>query len=128
MFLKISRLLIAAFFTVAGANHFIAPDFYLPMMPGYLPWPMALIYLSGVAEIVGGIGVLIPKWRKWAGWWLIAVLIAIFPANIHMLIHDVPLAGRHLPSWVLWTRLPLQLVMIAWVYVSTIPSGRAVKS
>ncbi len=121
---KISRLLLAVFFTVAGANHFISPDVYLPLMPGYLPWPMALIYLSGAAEIIGGIGVLVPKWRWLAGWWLIALLVAVFPANLHMLIHDVPISGRHLPPWVLWGRLPLQLVMIAWVYLSCIRRPR----
>ena len=128
MLLKISRLLIAIFFTVAGANHFISPDFYRPLMPDYLPWHTELIYLSGAAEVAGGLAVLVTKWRWWAGWWLIAVLVAIFPANLHMLVHDVPLGGRHLPSWILWGRLPLQLAMIVWVYASTIPSGRDVKS
>jgi uncharacterized membrane protein len=128
MLWKISCFLLAAFFTVAGANHFISPDTYLPLMPSYLPWPLALIYLSGVAEIAGGIGVLIPQWRRLAGWGLIALLVAVFPANIHMLVNNVPLGGQQLPPWVLWARLPLQLVMIAWVYFSTIRSQKTAKS
>jgi len=117
MFRKISVILLAVFFIVAGANHFISAEDYLPLMPGYLPWPMALIYLSGAAEMAGGIGVFFPKWRWLAGWWLIAVLVAVFPANIHMLIHRPPIMDNELPLWILWARLPLQAVMIAWVYV-----------
>lgn len=113
---KILGILLVAFFIVAGANHFISPEVYLPLMPGYLPWPMALIYLSGVAEMVGGIGVCFPKWRRLAGWWLIAVLMAVFPANIYMLTHRPPIMGHEVALWILWARLPLQAVMIAWVY------------
>ncbi len=106
------------FFIAAGVNHFISPGIYLPMMPDYLPWHLGLIYVSGVAEVAGGIAICIPKWRRAAGWGLIALLIAIFPANLHMALNDIPLNGRHLPSWVLWSRLPVQLLMIAWVYWS----------
>jgi uncharacterized membrane protein len=120
MVMKVSRIILATFFIVAGSYHFISPATYVPMMPGYLSWPMPLIYLSGAAEVIGGIGVALPKWRRLAGWWLITVLVAIFPANIHMLINDVPISGNHVPQWILWARLPLQLVMIAWVYASTI--------
>lgn len=117
-FRDITRIILSVFFMVAGMNHFISPDIYLPMMPDYLPWHLALIYVSGVAEVAGGIGVCIPKWRRAAGWGLIALLIAIFPANLHMALNDIPLNGKHLPSWVLWSRLPVQLLMIAWVYWS----------
>lgn len=117
-FRQISRIILAVFFIVAGVNHFISPGTYLPMMPGYLPWPLALIYLSGAAEIAGGIGICFPKWRKAAGWGLIALLIAVFPANLHMLLNDIPLNGKHLPQWVLWGRLPFQLLFIAWVYLT----------
>lgn len=117
---KISIGVLAAFFTVAGANHFISPQTYLPMMPGYLPWHLPLIYASGVAEMAGGIGICFPKWRRLAGWGLIALLLAIFPANIQMLVHQVPLNGRSIPEWILWLRLPLQAVLIAWVYLSCV--------
>ncbi len=124
MFRKISEILLALFFIAAGTNHFISPGDYLPLMPGYLPWPMALILLSGAAEMIGGIGVLLPKWRRLAGWWLIAVLVAIFPANVHMLIHRPPILGHEVPLWILWARLPLQAVMIAWVYLVCLRGSR----
>lgn len=120
MLRKVSVVVLAVFFVVAGANHFRSPGTYLPMMPGYLPWPLALIHLSGVAEMAGGIGICIPKWRRLAGWGLIALLVAIFPANVEMLVHRVPLAGRTIPEWVLWARLPLQAVLIVWVYASCV--------
>lgn len=94
------------------------------MMPDYLPWHLALIYASGVAEAAGGLGICFSKWRKWAGWGLIALLLAVFPANIHMLVHHVPLNGKIIPEWILWARLPLQAVLIAWVYLSCVESRR----
>lgn len=120
MFFKISRVLLAIFFIGAGANHFISPEVYLPLMPSYLPWHLELIYLSGIAEIAGGIGICLPKWRRLAGWGLIALLVAVFPANVHMLMNDVPIGGNNIPQWVYWLRLPLQAVMVAWVYVSCV--------
>ncbi len=120
MFQKISIGILAVFFTVAGANHFISPATYLPMMPDYLPWHLALVYASGVAEMAGGIGICFPNWRRLAGWGLIALLVAIFPANVHMLTNAVPLNGKNIPEWILWVRLPLQAVLIAWVYVSCV--------
>ncbi|MEO5915152.1 MAG: hypothetical protein ABIS50_13030 [Luteolibacter sp.] len=125
MFRKVSIAILAVFFTVAGVNHFISPGTYLPMMPDYLPWHLGLIYLSGAAEVLGGIGICFPKWRKLAGWGLIALLVAVFPANVQMLTHQVPLNGKIVPEWVLWVRLPLQAVMIAWVYVSCVKNKRA---
>ncbi len=125
MLQKISIGILAVFFTVAGANHFISPETYLPMMPDYLPWHLALIYASGVAEMAGGIGICFPKWRRWAGWGLIALLLAVLPANVYMLTHHVPLNGKVIPEWILWVRLPLQALMIAWVYVSCVKSSRA---
>lgn len=121
---KISRILLAVFFIIAGANHFISPDVYLPLMPECLPWPTALIYLSGAAEMAGGIGMGFPKWRWLAGWWLTAVLVAVFPANIQMLTHHVPINGHTLPLWVLWIRLPLQAVLAAWVYLACVSATR----
>ena len=116
MIRKISIIVLAVFFIVAGANHFVSPQTYLPLMPDYLPWHLGLIYLSGAAEMMGGIGICIPKWRRLAGWGLIALLVAVFPANVHMLVNHVPLGGKIVPEWVYWVRLPLQAVLIAWVY------------
>jgi uncharacterized membrane protein len=125
MFRSISIVILALFFTLAGLNHFISPGIYLPLMPDYLLWHLPLIYLSGLAEMIGGIGICVPKWRKLAGWWLIAVLVAVFPSNIHMLIHDVPLGGAAVPSWIFWARLPLQGVLMAWIYWACIKARKA---
>jgi len=106
------------FFIVAGANHFVSPDFYQTIMPPFLPWPVALIYISGVAEILGGAGVLVPWSRPFAGWGLIALLIAVFPANIYAVIHSI--SSNPLVKILLIARLPFQAVLIAWVYTSCI--------
>jgi uncharacterized membrane protein len=104
------------FFIVAGVNHFVSPGFYETIMPPFLPWPMALIYISGAAEILGGAGVLIPWARRVAGWGLIALLIAVFPANIYAVMHGI--SSNTLVKVLLIVRLPFQAVLIAWVYRS----------
>ena len=112
------RWLLGVFFVVAGIGHFVAPRFYLAIMPSALPWPVALIYISGVAEILGGLGVLLPATRKLAGWGLIVLLVAVFPANIYAALHGM----GSIPSWILWARLPFQIVFIAWVDWSSVSS------
>ena len=86
----ISLWLMAAFYVFAGLNHFRAPEFYLPIMPPYLPWHAELVFLSGVAEVMIGVGLLVPRTRVLAAWGAIALLVAVFPANIHMALADVP--------------------------------------
>ncbi len=110
------------FYILAGLNHFRNVDFYLPMMPPYLPVHRALIYLSGGAEIVLGGAVLVPALRRLAALGIIALLIAIFPANIHIALHNVPLAGttEGMGIWN-WVRLPFQGVLIAWAWWYTRP-------
>jgi uncharacterized membrane protein len=117
----LSRILLAIFFVSAGINHFVSPTFYLLMMPPYLPWPLELVYISGLAEILGGIGVLSKMTRRGAGWGLIALLIAVFPANIYAAVHGMD----DIPAWMLWARLPLQVVLIWWVYSSCISPRRS---
>ncbi len=112
----IFRWLLVVFFVTAGANHFRDPGFYLPMMPAWLPWHLRLIQLSGAAEILAGIGVLVPLTRRAAGWGLIALLVAVFPANLHLALNGVQPPGMSAPAWALWARLPLQAVFIAWVW------------
>lgn len=115
----ILKYLLAAFFVLAGVNHFINPVFYLKMTPPYLPWHLLLIYLSGVFETALGILLLIPKFTRIAAWGLIALLIAVFPANIHMAVnHEL---FPEYQALTLWLRLPLQVVMIAWAYWYTRP-------
>jgi uncharacterized membrane protein len=107
----------AVFYALAGANHFLQPDVYLPMMPPYLPWHLPLVYLSGLAELGLGVAVLIPRFRRAAAWGLILLLIAIFPANLHIALNNVPLFGNPEGFGVWnWVRLPFQVVLIAWAW------------
>jgi uncharacterized membrane protein len=109
--------LMAAFYVAAGVNHFLDPGFYVAIMPPYLPWHLELVYLSGVAEILCGVGLLIPRTRVLAAWATIALLIAIFPANIHVALNDVPLSGRAEGAGIWnWVRLPFQFVLMAWAW------------
>lgn len=112
----ILRWVLTVFFVVAGLNHFIDPATYIAMMPAELPAHELLVSISGIAEIAGGLGLILPATRRLAAWGLIALLVAVFPANLNMALNHLPLAGRELPSWALWARLPLQLVLIAWAY------------
>src|SRR5690349_3853079 len=90
---RVLLVVMAAFYVVAGANHFLRPDFYLVMMPPYLPAPAALVAISGAAEIALGLLVLVPAFRHPAAWGLVLLLVAIFPANVHIALHDVPVFG-----------------------------------
>lgn len=115
----VALLLLSVFFVAAGANHFVSPDFYVRMMPPRLPAPLGLVYLSGLFEIVGGILVLLPRARAMAGWGLILLLVAVFPANVHMAVH--PELFPELAPAALWARLPLQGLIVAWAYWATRP-------
>lgn len=114
------------FYVVAGTLHFVSPETYLPMMPPYLPWHRELIFLSGVAEVLCGIGVLWPPTRRIAAWATIALLIAILPANIHIAWNNVPLFGSTEGAGIWnWVRLPFQFVLMAWAYWYTQPDASA---
>ena len=117
------KYLLAVFFIAAGMNHFVHPDFYLKIIPPYLPWHAALNYLSGALEVVLGALVLFPRFTRLAGLGLILLLIAVFPANVYMALNShlfptIPPAG-------LLIRLPLQLVMILWAWWATKPDQEA---
>lgn len=112
--------LLAGIFAAAGVMHFITPNIFISIVPRWLPsWlPSArtLVYVSGVLEILGAIGLLLPSTRVLAAYALIALLIAVFPANIQMLLDA---RARDAADWwiaALWIRLPLQLVLIWWVW------------
>jgi uncharacterized membrane protein len=110
------RTLLALLFVVAGVLHFTHTSFYAAIMPPYLPQPHALILISGVCEIIGGAALLIPRLRRLAGYGLIALLLAVFPANIQMLISNTHADAPTFPTLLLWLRLPLQFVLIAIVW------------
>jgi uncharacterized membrane protein len=116
-FKVVSQYLLGGAFILAGINHFLNSGFYLHIMPTYLPWHLFLVYLSGVFEILFGVLVFVPKLTKLAAWGLILVLIAIFPANLHMALNPEDFSA--IPSSLLWLRLPLQVVLIAWAYWHT---------
>ncbi|MEO8602601.1 MAG: DoxX family protein [bacterium] len=114
---RILLYVMAAFYIVAGVMHFLHPEFYRPMMPPYLPWHGFLIFLSGLAEFGLGIAVLFPSVRPLAAWGLILMLIAIFPANLHIALHNVPVFNNTEGAGILnWVRLPLQGLLILWAW------------
>jgi uncharacterized membrane protein len=115
----IGRILFAGIFLVSGALHFAVPWPYLRIMPPQLPAPLALVYLSGAAELAGGLGLLFPPTRHAAAWGLIALLIAVLPANIHMATAHIYAPGILGQSWVQWVRVPLQLPLIYWAWIYT---------
>jgi len=107
-------------FIVAGVNHFVVPGPYRRIVPPGWGDPAALVAVSGVAEIAGGLGVLMPRTRRPAGVGLIALLAAVFPANLHMALH--PEEFRRIPRWALFARLPLQPLMMRWAWRATRPN------
>ncbi|MCU0794280.1 MAG: DoxX family membrane protein [Opitutaceae bacterium] len=109
---------LGVFFIVAGLAHFVAPHLYDPMMPDWLPAAShrPLIYLSGLAELAGGIGVFTTRFRRAAAWGLIALLVAIFPANLHVALDPAAGAAFGPSQTLLWLRLPFQALFIAWVW------------
>lgn len=109
-----SRFLLAALFLVAGVGHFRSPEPFMAIMPPQLPFPRELVLISGACEIAGGVGVLVPRTRKWAAWGLVALLVAVFPANVYAVFHGMSFGDAPLPKWMLWARLPLQLPLIWW--------------
>ena len=111
------RIALAVFFVVAGINHFVHAGFYIAIVPPGLPAPAALVSLTGVLEILGGVGVLVPRVRRAAGWGLILLLLAVYPANLYMAIH--PDHFPRYPAVALYARLPFQLLFIAWTWWAT---------
>lgn len=105
------------FYIITGTLHFVATDFYLRLMPPYIPYHKEMVYISGLAEIILGFGLVANKTRRLSAWGIIALLIAVFPANIHAYVNNVDVFG--LPRWVLLLRLPFQGVLIYWAYIYT---------
>ena len=119
----VGLVIMGLFYVVAGINHFRSPLSYVAIMPPYIPWPLVMIYISGVAEILGGIGVLVPdgfvfpRMRAFAAWGLVLMLIAVLPVHINMCLHPEQFPG--VPLWAIWLRLPLQLPLILWAWYYT---------
>ena len=121
------KTLLGVSFVAAGILHFLLPAPYVKIMPPVLPCPLALVYVSGAGEVGLGLG-MFTRFARWAAWGLIALLVAVFPANIHMALH--PELTPKIPAWTLWARLPLQAVLIAWAYWftdGTLPTARKLR-
>ncbi|HZZ44273.1 MAG TPA: DoxX family membrane protein [Tepidisphaeraceae bacterium] len=117
MLRPLTRLLLSTLFLSSGLLHLLHPAPFQQIVPPYLPNPSLLVLLSGLAEITGAIGLLLPPLRRPAAIGLIALLIAVFPANIQMALHPNQ-SSFHLPLWLLYARLPLQFLLIAAVWWS----------
>lgn len=111
---RVLRGLLGVFLVLQGINHFVLDGFFVRAIPSWLPWPMFLVYLSGIAEIGLGVAVLIPRIRILAGWGIVALLIAVFPANIEMALH--PEQWPEVSPAILWARLPFQALFVYWVW------------
>jgi uncharacterized membrane protein len=105
---------LGGFFVLAGLMHFLKPRPYVAIVPEALPRKREIVFASGVAEMAGGALILVPATRRLAGWWLIATLIAIFPANVNMAVNAERF--KAVPEPLLWVRLPLQGALVAWVW------------
>jgi uncharacterized membrane protein len=111
------RYVLAVAMVMVGVTHFTSPGIYTVMVPSWwVQSPLTTVYVSGVAEIAGGVGLLIPQLRRAAAWGLILLYIAVFPANVNMAVNHIPYNGKQLSDAALWGRLPLQLVLIAWAH------------
>lgn len=111
--------LLATAMVIVGIRHFTHTEFFERIVPPILPNPKALVLISGVFEVLGGLG-LIPKFsRKFSAWGCIALYIAVFPANIYHAVYHVETPNLNASPWMLWARLPLQFVLIAWAYTYT---------
>lgn len=108
----------AFLYIVAGINHFRKPGMYIKIIPPVFKNPKLINNLSGAAEIIFGILLLLPFTKTFAAWAIIALLIAIFPANLYM--YKNKKASFNLPKWILFVRLPLQIVLIFWAYQYTL--------
>ena len=120
--MRAARLLLTAFFTLAGSLHFARPRPYEAIVPSVLqPWKKEVVAVSGAAELVGAALVAPPSSRRLGRWWLLA-LAAVFPANVHMAVNPEQIEGldlRKVPRWLLWLRLPVQPLLMLWVWRAT---------
>jgi len=112
---KAGLVLAAACYIVAGALHFIKPAAYMRIVPPYIPWHLAMVLITGVLEILGGVGLLIPQTRRNAAWGLVALLAAIFPANLYMATNPIETGSASIAPVLRWARLPLQLLLVWWL-------------
>jgi uncharacterized membrane protein len=109
-----NRIACSILFVSTGLLHFISPAPFIKITPAFLRYRKEVVYISGALEILGGLGILLPWTRSLAGQGLVALLCAVFPANVNMAVRRIDFGGR-IPQGVLWARLPLQFLLIKWV-------------
>jgi uncharacterized membrane protein len=117
-----SQRLLSGFFAFAGTMHFVIPRGYEAIMPPSLPRHREAVVISGLAEIAGAAAVAAPSTRRFGRWWLLALLLSVFPANVHMAVNAEQIRGldlKRIPRWALWARLPLQPLAMLWVWRAT---------
>jgi uncharacterized membrane protein len=110
------RGILAVSMVIAGILHFVQPEPFIRIVPGFLPVPAVLVYTSGVIEILLGIGLLIPATQRFSAWGLVALFIAVYPANLNMAFNDIHIDGVPDGWWFQAIRLPFQFVLMAWAY------------
>lgn len=110
----VSAYVMAFFYGSAGVMHFVDPGFFLQIVPSVLPFPLLIVYLSGVAELTLGVGLALPKTRHWAAWGVVALLVAVYPANLYHWIAGVQIKGIETPAIYHPVRALVQLLLIAW--------------
>ena len=125
--MKLGRVLMGALYVVAGIGHLVATRVYIGIMPDYLPDHRGLVLLSGGLEICGGVGLLVPKTRRFSAYGIAAMLVVYFLVHIWMLQHHAD-RYRNIPLWALWARIPLQFVLIAWALRYAGPEDQRLES
>jgi uncharacterized membrane protein len=113
---EVLRSILALCMLIVGASHFLIPEPFVKIVPAALPYPLALVYISGFFELLGGVGLLIPSVSRAAAWGLIVLFIAVYPANINMAVNQIDLDGIPNSPWFQAIRLPFQFVLIAWAW------------
>ncbi|MCU0569406.1 MAG: hypothetical protein MUF49_22870 [Oculatellaceae cyanobacterium Prado106] len=111
---ELFRVILAVSIIIVGLTHFLRPVQYARIVPPPFPAPLMMVYLSGLFEILGGIGLMIPAVSTAAAWGLIILFVAVFPANVYQAIYHISIEGIPNQPWLYWVRLPFQIVLIAW--------------
>jgi uncharacterized membrane protein len=120
---EVLRGILAFCMLFTGLIHFILPEPFVKIVPSILPYPLALVYISGFLELLGGIGLLIPKVSRVAAWGLVLLYIAVYPANLNMAVNQIHIDGIPDSPWFQAIRLPFQFVLMAWAWWYTQPDS-----
>lgn len=113
------RLALSVAMIFFGTDHLLTPERYLAMIEGWLPWPEAIVAVTGLCEIAGGLGLLLPGLQRWAGLMLAVYFIAVFPANVHNALYGLNVQGLPVSEWYYWVRLGFQPLAVWWALFSS---------